>query len=768
MGERTRLTGVKPYGTLQLIAVFCALAVGIGVAGFLYYKSQKRAIERSKHNELSAIAQLKVDQISGWRKERIEDGAVYGNNPMFAEGVHRWLDNRGDSGLERKILAWLKTIEKHHDYASVSLADREGALRLSTDDGYQMDGYLTDYLPQVVDRKRPLISGFFRTEAQKSIRLCLFVPVLNPLEQDGPIVGILLMLIDPYEYLYPLIQSLPTPSQTSETLLIYRSGDTVLYLNELRHKAGAALSLQFPVTEEQLPSAKLARGEQGIVKGIDYRGIPVLASIQPIADSPWFLVTKVDADEVLKPVRERAILVALAVALLIGAAGGGLALISSRQGQEALLQTRIELERRVEDRTRELVRANEILQREVMERIRAEEALKLDEARLEALLELSEITTVSTTKRIGDLVLEHGIRLTGSRIGFLGFFDEEEEAFTFLTSSKGDGKQCALCHEAAHMPVANAGVWAEAIQRREPIIVNDYGHTSGFHHEGHPAGTVPLKRFMSVPVLSKDRIVAIVAVANKEVDYDTSDVRQLNLLMDGMWKVLERDRAEEALRESESLAAMGRALSSVAHDIKTPLIAIGGFTRLVQGHMPRENPDWEKLEIVLKETRRLESMIKDMLDFSRPLELNRSLEDIGQVIEESLAIVTVLAQERGVSVENRSAKILTKVSMDAMRMKQVIINLVMNGVQASSPGQTVTVCTRRSRVALLIDISDNGCGIPPEQRDSIFTPFFTTKKEGTGLGLAIVKKIVEAHKGRVEILDNSRAGVTFRIVVPIA
>jgi signal transduction histidine kinase len=278
---------------------------------------------------------------------------------------------------------------------------------------------------------------------------------------------------------------------------------------------------------------------------------------------------------------------------------------------------------------------------------------------------------------------------------------------------------------------------------------------------------MPALRFMSVPVVSKDRIVAVGVVANKDNDYDASDLRQLTLLLDGMWKVLERDRAEEALKAAENLAAMGRALSSVAHDIKTPLIAIGGFTRLVQRHIGREHPDWEKLEIVLNETRRMENMIKDMLDFSRNLKLDRSLEDISLVIEESLALVTALAHEREVQIQTRFLENLPRVSMDPMRMKQVLINLVMNAIQASPPHQTVTVHAHRNRGTLVIDVSDCGCGIPLEQRNSIFTPFFTTKKDGTGLGLAIVKKIVETHQGRVEILENPEGGVTFRVMIPI-
>jgi signal transduction histidine kinase len=100
-----------------------------------------------------------------------------------------------------------------------------------------------------------------------------------------------------------------------------------------------------------------------------------------------------------------------------------------------------------------------------------------------------------------------------------------------------------------------------------------------------------------------------------------------------MWKIIQREKAEKNLRESESLAAMGRAMAAVAHDMKTPLIAIGGFARLAQKRIEEDSPIQEKLEIVVKETQRMENMVRSMLDFSRPLELECSKGDMCQLVE---------------------------------------------------------------------------------------------------------------------------------------
>lgn len=219
-------------------------------------------------------------------------------------------------------------------------------------------------------------------------------------------------------------------------------------------------------------------------------------------------------------------------------------------------------------------------------------------------------------------------------------------------------------------------------------------------------------------------------------------------------------------REAESLAAMGRALTSVAHDMKTPLIAIGGFTLWVKKHIEAHDPCHEKLDIVIRETARLENMVKDMLDFAKPLELHLVDDSIDRLIQESLAVVEPVAKARQVKVQSQFMGRTAPAPLDPMRIKQVLINLVVNAVQASPEGETVVVTCSQEQERIVIDVTDLGPGIAEDLKDLVFHPFFTTKKEGTGLGLPIVKKIAEAHNGALEILDNPGRGVTFRVILP--
>ena len=232
-------------------------------------------------------------------------------------------------------------------------------------------------------------------------------------------------------------------------------------------------------------------------------------------------------------------------------------------------------------------------------------------------------------------------------------------------------------------------------------------------------------------------------------------------------KVVELQKREQArAREAERLAAIGKSLSAVAHDMKTPLVAIGGMSKLVQRHLPEDSPDRDKLEIVVKETQRLENLLKDMLDFSKPLALTCARVELGPFLKECVDLAGLTAKEGKVRIEIVTSSEVSSWHFDPSRVKQALINLILNAVQASPEGEKVVISSSLGKTGLIFDVSDCGCGIPVQEREHVFEPFFSTKKEGTGLGLPIVRKIIEAHAGRIELADGLGRGTTFRIILP--
>lgn len=222
--------------------------------------------------------------------------------------------------------------------------------------------------------------------------------------------------------------------------------------------------------------------------------------------------------------------------------------------------------------------------------------------------------------------------------------------------------------------------------------------------------------------------------------------------------------AREKLLQTESLAVMGKSLAAAAHDMRTPLMLIGAFARHILKKMNNKDPARLKLDLIIKETEKMESMTGDMLDFSKPLTLNLIRGNFNTTVQDSLTKVKEVARRYNVSLEYKPNPEVTGIKFDSLRFEQVIVNLVRNAIEASPDGDTVTITLSLSSPGnLILDVADNGSGIPLAKRQQVFDPFFTTKKEGTGLGLPIVKKIVDAHGWSLQILDNGSGGTIFRI-----
>lgn len=230
-----------------------------------------------------------------------------------------------------------------------------------------------------------------------------------------------------------------------------------------------------------------------------------------------------------------------------------------------------------------------------------------------------------------------------------------------------------------------------------------------------------------------------------------------------------RDREKQQQRkvvEAENLAAMGRAVSCIAHDLKTPLMVIGGFVQQVRSKVSEENLI-KKLDIAHGQVQRLEALAGDMLAFAKPLKLQRQPGKIDHLIEEVVMLAgEKAARQHSVTIVTELQKDMPQIIYDRHRLQQALLNLINNALEASPREEKVLVRGRWDESNIIIEVVDRGEGIPAERQKDIFTPFVTTKKEGTGLGLPIVKKVIDAHEGSISIIENRERGVTFRITIP--
>ena len=302
------------------LLVFVLLVAGIVAVGYLYYRHYEKQYRTEVEHQLSAIADLKVNELARWRKERLGDGNLLFKNAFFSALVRRFLEKPEDADVRQQLQTWAEKFKTHYQSEQVSLLDAQGITRLSAPAGLNPSCPETQRLASVALRLGQIIMEDFNRHGRGDpVYLAVLVPILDGSDANRPL-GVFVLHINPAAFLYPFIRRWPTPSQTAETLLVRREGNEAVFLNELRFQTNTALNLRAPLDRVTLPAAQAALGREGIFEGIDYRGVPVVSALRTIPDSPWSLVARMDTTEVYAPMRAQLWqVVALIGALLFGA-----------------------------------------------------------------------------------------------------------------------------------------------------------------------------------------------------------------------------------------------------------------------------------------------------------------------------------------------------------------------------------------------------------------------------------------------------------------
>jgi PAS domain S-box-containing protein len=326
----TRALGIQFVRFLVMfISVFVLLAIGLTVTGYVYYRNYEKQIRAQTESQLSAIAQLKVNELVDWRTERIADGIILVNNSSFAALVQACLENPSDTRTQAEIQVWLDNYQMYGQYDRVRLLDIHGKVLLSSPKGLpSVAPAVAQSIPHVLQSKQVTLVDFYRDATNGRVYMTVLIPVLDA---NAESIGIVSLRVDPSLYLYPYIKEWPTPSTSAETLLVRRDGNDVLFLNDLKFEQDAALNLRFPLTDTDRPAVKAVLGEVGIRNGVDYRGVPVISYLQPVPDSPWYLVARMDLAEVYAPVQQRLWQTIIFFGMLILASGTGLTLLWRQQ-----------------------------------------------------------------------------------------------------------------------------------------------------------------------------------------------------------------------------------------------------------------------------------------------------------------------------------------------------------------------------------------------------------------------------------------------------
>ncbi len=304
------------------------------------------------------------------------------------------------------------------------------------------------------------------------------------------------------------------------------------------------------------------------------------------------------------------------------------------------------------------------------------------------------------------------------------------------------------------------------------------------------AAVLGLKQpFVAVPMFAKGKVVGAILVNNFQSgrSFNERDLKLLGMLANlgglsvensRLYQHLEKANRELAhmrgrLLEADKLAALGEIAAGVAHEIRNPLVSIGGFTRRIRKKVGDDSPITPYLDVIIEEVSRLERTLNEMLDFSSDARGHFEEHDLNQIIDQSLELLERELKENNVEVVRELGKGLPPVFCDDRQIKHVFLNLILNAIQAMGPDHgRLTMRTfsvmREGKQFVAGEVSDTGGGIPMEVVHNIFNPFFTTKDAGSGLGLSIVHKIVTRHFGQVEVHNRGDEGASFLVTLPAA
>lgn len=825
--------------------LLCLIAIVIILAGgYWYYEYEKRIILNEKYNELKTIARLKIAQIENWRNDRMNDILSVSEDPYIRKALSEGYDSIHNFENYKYIRYYLGRIGKDDHYEDLIIVDTSGEVQFSvTNKLRHLDDNIQNKLREVFSSGSITFSDLYRCLNCGNIHLDLIAPL--PDEHQHTVAAVVLR-IRPDVMLYPLIQSWPTSSRTSETLIVKADGDSVVYLNELRHQQHSALRLKITLSNEEVPAVRAVKGQRGFFAGVDYRGKEVISDIQQIKGTDWIMISKVDREELLGEVVYRSRIIGVFVGVLILLAMLFLGFVfyqkqkntykklyfSERSLNEALDEYRITLYSIGEAvittdhelKVRKMNHVAEVLtgwtEAEAEGRPLHEVFIIKNEDSLE-LIESTASRVMSEGKVVGTenhaLLLSKNGELCPIADSAAPIFNENNEisgvvlVFRDQTSERAKSRELNESRNLLLEIINNSPSYIYLADTRGNIIMANklYAQLFGVSHDKLQgmsrsgfmgktemrqaneqdkkiiSGKKPLV-FEEEKIVDSDKLYfltvkfplmdlqgQVYAVGGISTDITLRmkaeiNIRQMNDELER--RVKERtNQLEVANKELEAFAY------SVSHDLRAPLRAIDGFSRILfEEYAHLFDQEANRIFTTIRDnTLRMDRLIGDLLLFSKTGKdaLVKEQVDMQDMV---MKIYEELNNGKNTSGLHFLADNLPVVPADGKLIRQVWVNLISNALKFSRNSKPPVIevgCSVHDGFFRFF-IRDNGVGFNAEFKDKLFGVFQRLHRvdefEGTGVGLAIVQRIIQRHGGSVGAASETGKGAEFYFTLPLA
>lgn len=352
--------------------------------------------------------------------------------------------------------------------------------------------------------------------------------------------------------------------------------------------------------------------------------------------------------------------------------------------------------------------------------------------------------------------------------------------------SKRKGKNFYKKVSEKHYPVSSNNIFIEVLKTQKSIHINDAWKDDRVNEDVREF--LGVKEFVMVPLVAATRAIGVIIADNL---YNQAPILQENIelltifaaqaalsiesstsltrVKEEMEKIKSR---QDAIVESEKLAAVGRIAAHIAHEIRNPLVTVGGYARRalsLSKNIPKGGGEGiqNATMIILKETERLEKILSNVMDFTRESPFIREYNNVNEIIEDTVDLLKNVFQEKHIKITLELQEDIPLVKSDFNQLKQVMLNLLQNAIDATPTGGMIDIESTVMAGHAAIFVRDTGDGFQNDDIPKAFEPFFTTKVTGVGLGLAIVKKIVNDHGGEISVSNKRTGGAEFKIELPI-
>jgi len=686
------------------VAVFSLLIIFIIAIGFYAVKVQDQIVVEDENLKLLSIADLKINQINSWRKERLIDAKAMLYSEAFAMDVERWFNNNADREAEKRIDRYLKQFLESN-YYKIQVIDKNMNVKKCLYGPYApISPSEKELVSEAFENRRITFSDFQTDDINNIIHLDLIIPLLV----RNSVIGAVIMKINPSFFLFPYIQTWPVPSRTSETLIVERRGDSVLFLNELRQRKNTAMKFKISLEKKQVLAVKGVLGEEGNLSGIDYRDKPVMGAVRRVPGTKWIVVAKTDTDEIYAGEREKAFLI---YALLV--------IFSSFSGVALFLYIKTQ-----------------------------------NKTQYAKLLEL-ELEKQKTANKL--------VALETKFQSLFGSMNEGAALYKIILNEKGEPVDYvvidvnpAFCRLAGLDIEKSRGNTASSLFNMNPPPFLDIYYDvaiTGRPYEFETYFSKLSKHFrISVSCPGHMTFAAIFLDITESKEYEQKLKTSVMSL-------------EQSNKELEQFAYVA------SHDLQEPLRMVSSFTQLLakkyKGLLSEEADSY--INYAVDGASRMQVLINDLLDYSRVTRKGQpfSMIDSSSVLGHAVANLRKKIQENHAMITNGE---LPVVKADEGQLIRLFQNLIDNAIKYRSADVPIIHITAYDNSGeWVFSVKDNGIGIEPEYYERIFEIFerlhSASKYPGTGIGLAICKKIVERHGGRMWVEANDDQGVTFNFTI---